>query len=62
VSVELIILNAVIFIVMVIILLLVCLIIINFLYVNTSMRIEFIEEILSKNLIFFSLTIVYSYL
>jgi hypothetical protein len=43
VVVELIMLNAFIFIVRVIILLVVCLIIIDLLYVNASMMIEFIE-------------------
>jgi hypothetical protein len=58
VVIELIMLNAFIFIVGVIILLLVCLIIIDILYVNASIMIEFIEEMLLNFLIFFSSVIV----
>jgi hypothetical protein len=58
VVIELIMLNAFIFIIGVIILLLVCLIIIDILYVNASIMIEFIEEMLLNFLIFFSSVIV----
>jgi hypothetical protein len=58
VVIELIMLNAFIFIIRVIILLLVCLIIIDILYVNASIMIEFIEEMLLNFLIFFSSVIV----
>jgi hypothetical protein len=54
VVIELIMLNAFIFIARVIILLLVCLIIIDLLSINASMMLEFIEEMLPNFLIFFS--------
>jgi hypothetical protein len=52
VVIELIMLNAFIFITRVVILLLVCLIIIDLLYINASTIVEFIEEILPNFLIF----------
>jgi hypothetical protein len=58
VVIELIMLNAFIFIARVIILLLVCLIIIDLLSINASMMLEFIEEMLPNFLIFFSSTFV----
>jgi hypothetical protein len=58
VVVELIMLNAFIFIARVIILLLVCLVIVDLLYVFVSAMLDFIEEMLTNFLIFFSLVIV----